>query len=60
MQEQDPTVAYEYVLKTYPRGQEEKHPISNSCNRPWKTATIDMYTNCMLCVCDGWLPMTVG
>lgn len=60
MQEQDSNVAYEYVLKTYPRGQEETHPIGNSCNRPWKTATIDMYTNCMLCVCDGWLPMTVG
>lgn len=60
MQEKNPQVAYDYVMRTHPRGQQEKTPIVNSCNRPWKAVTIDMYTNCMLCICDGWLPNTVG
>jgi molybdenum cofactor biosynthesis enzyme MoaA len=62
MQELDPNVAYEYNLNdsTYPRGRDRVVPITNSCNRPYKTVTIDMYTNCMLCICDGWLPNPVG
>lgn len=53
-------MAYRYVMNSHPRGAQEKNPIKWSCNRPWKTVTIDMYTNCMLCVCDGWLPKPVG
>jgi molybdenum cofactor biosynthesis enzyme MoaA len=60
MQEKDPNVAYEYVMNSHPRGQQEKLPIQNSCNRPWRSVTIDMYTNCMLCICEGWLPKPVG
>ena len=60
MQEKDPNIAYQFVMNSHPRGKNEKLPILNSCNRPWKTVTIDMYTNCMLCVCDGWIPVPVG
>lgn len=57
---QDPAVTYQYVLDTYPRGLHSHQTITNSCNRPWKAVTIDTYTNCMLCICDGWLPNPVG
>lgn len=60
MQEKDPFTAYQYVMNSHPRGMNETIPIVNSCNRPWKTVTIDMYTNCMLCICDGWIPVPVG
>lgn len=60
MQEKDPAVAYRYVMNSHPRGYQEITPIIHACNRPWKSVTIDMYTNCMLCVCEGWLPKSVG
>lgn len=60
MQEKDPNVAYQYVMQSHPRGSQLTSQITHSCNRPSKTVTIDMYTNCMLCVCDGWLPIPVG
>jgi len=60
MQEKDPNVAYKYTLDHWPRGQEERQPITNSCNRPFKTVEIDMFTNCNLCICTGWLPRPVG
>ena len=60
MQESDPTVAYSYVLKSHPRGGDNTESIENSCNRPYRAATIDAYTNCMLCICDGWVPVPVG
>jgi hypothetical protein len=59
-QEENPEVAYSYVLTSHPRGIQYKGKITNTCNRPWKTVTIDMFTNCILCVCDGWLPKSVG
>jgi len=60
MQEKDPNVAYRYVMNSHPRGRQQRQPITNSCNRPWKTVTIDGYNNCMLCICDGWIPKPVG
>jgi molybdenum cofactor biosynthesis enzyme MoaA len=60
MQEKDPNVAYNYTLKNSPRGRGERQPITNSCNRPYKTVEIDMFTNCNLCICTGWLPQPVG
>ena len=60
MQEKDPFVAYNYVMNSHPRGASVTTPITNRCNRPHKAVTIDMYTNCMLCTCDGWLPKPVG
>ena len=60
MQEKNPNVAYQYVMQSHPRGSQQTQPITHLCNRPSKTVTIDMYTNCMLCICDGWLPVPVG
>lgn len=60
MQESDPNVAYSYVMKSHPRGRLAAQPITNSCNRPYKTVEIDMFTNCNVCICTGWLPRPVG
>lgn len=51
--------AYKYVLKSYPRGK-DYGDIKFSCQVPQKVATIDRYSNCILCECDGWLPVPVG
>jgi len=58
-QEKNPEVSYQYTLKSHPRGKDSE-PILNSCNRPLKAVEIDMFTNCNLCVCTGWLPKPVG
>ena len=34
--------------------------IKNICNIPKKTLTIDNQGNCLVCICDGWLPISVG
>lgn len=36
-----------------------KTDIANSCNFPHKAATIDVEGDCMICTCDGWLPISV-
>ena len=36
-----------------------KTGISNRCNFPHKAATIDVEGDCMICTCDGWLPISV-
>lgn len=36
-----------------------KSGITNSCNYPHKAAAIDVEGNCMICSCDGWLPISV-
>ena len=33
--------------------------ITNNCNYPHKSASIDVKGNCMVCSCDGWLPISV-
>jgi molybdenum cofactor biosynthesis enzyme MoaA len=60
MQDPDPNNSYKFTLDTWPRGRQERQPITNSCNRPFKTVEIDMFTNCNLCICTGWLPRPVG
>ena len=32
---------------------------TNKCNLPHKTVAIDGFGNCMICECDGWLPISV-
>ena len=36
------------------------NPITNSCNITSRHITIDSESNCILCDCDGWLPIPVG
>jgi molybdenum cofactor biosynthesis enzyme MoaA len=51
---------YRHTLKAMPRGQTEFHPITFSCNVPHKVVSIDDNLNCLVCLCDGWLPLPVG
>jgi wyosine [tRNA(Phe)-imidazoG37] synthetase (radical SAM superfamily) len=37
-----------------------KTGITNTCNYPHKVVTIDTRGECMLCGCDGWLPISAG
>lgn len=37
-----------------------KTGIKNICTTPKNTLTIDNQGNCLLCICDGWLPISVG
>ena len=37
-----------------------KTGITNTCNYPHKVVTVDVEGNCMLCGCDGWLPISAG
>ena len=37
-----------------------KTGITNTCNYPHKVVTIDTQGECMLCGCDGWLPISAG
>jgi molybdenum cofactor biosynthesis enzyme MoaA len=60
MQDKDPANSYKFTMDAMPRGLAETQPITNSCNRPFKTVEIDMFTNCNLCICTGWLPRPVG
>lgn len=60
MQDPNPENSYKFTMDTWPRGRQERQPINHSCNRPYKTVEIDMFTNCNLCVCTGWLPKPVG
>lgn len=37
-----------------------KPGIDNFCQRPTKSATVDFQGNCFLCICESWLPVSVG
>lgn len=37
-----------------------KTDITNVCQLPERTVTIDHSGNCFLCICEGWLPISVG
>ena len=51
---------YTYKLNSMPRGKKYQGTITNSCNTPFTTISIDLQGNCFLCSCDGWLPIPVG
>jgi len=51
---------YLYKLYSMPRGFATKTAVSNQCNVPKHTVKIDFLGNCLLCDCDGWLPLPVG
>ena len=48
------------TLKSMPRGKNYKNPIMHSCNMTSYHIGVDMDLNCILCGCDGWLPIPVG
>lgn len=43
-----------------PRGFTSHTPVNNRCNVPSFTIVVDFLGNCLLCDCDGWLPIPVG
>lgn len=47
------------LMDTFPRGK-GKDKIQNSCNRPFRTVTISNDGECYICVCQAWLPISVG
>lgn len=49
--------SYNYKLKSMASSKEN---ITNTCNVPYHSLTIDYNSNCLICVCDGWLPVPVG
>jgi len=51
---------YLYKLASMPRGFTTQTPLNNRCNIPFNTISIDHLGNCLLCECDGWLPLPVG
>ena len=51
---------YIYKLLSMPRGAQSAPTITNKCNVPFYSITIDYLGNCFLCDCDGWLPLPVG
>lgn len=53
-------VIHPYLYGAYRRGADHGQPITNHCDHPYRTATIDLNGNCLLCICDAWLPISVG
>lgn len=51
---------YKHVLNSRPRGRLSSTPILHSCNVPYRTVVVDYNSNCLICTCDGWLPIPVG
>lgn len=51
---------YAYKLASMPCGKDSIIPIVNSCNIPTQAVTVDFRSNCLICTCDGWLPIPVG
>jgi MoaA/NifB/PqqE/SkfB family radical SAM enzyme len=45
--------------KLYPRGK-NVNTITNSCERPYRAVSVSNNGECYLCICDAWLPVSVG
>jgi molybdenum cofactor biosynthesis enzyme MoaA len=54
------TQGYLYTFNSMPRGKDKKTQITNTCNIPYNTITVDLNANCLICGCDAWLPISVG
>lgn len=51
------TVQHANLIK-HTRG--DSYTITNHCDRPFKSVTIDANGDCFLCICDAWLPISAG
>lgn len=54
------TPALKYTLHSLPRGRHYNGVIPHVCQAPHKALTIDLNGDCFVCVCDGWLPISIG
>ena len=52
--------SYSFKLKSMPRNGKLKETITNVCTVPRTTVVVDYNANCLICGCDGWLPIPVG
>lgn len=51
---------YLFKLASMPRGFQTTEPLLRKCTVPYNTISVDYLGNCILCECDGWLPLPVG
>lgn len=51
---------YLFKFASMPRGFNTQKSVGNRCNVPLYTICVDFLGNCLLCDCDGWLPLPVG
>ena len=51
---------YQFKLDSMPRGKDLGIPITHTCNVPTQAVSVDFALNCLVCYCDGWLPVPVG
>lgn len=47
------------ILDRYPRGRNASS-IDHACERPFKTVSISADGRCYICICESWLPISVG
>jgi len=52
--------SYRFKLASMPRNGQLGLSIPHACNIPKHAITVDYNLNCLLCTCDGWLPVPVG
>jgi len=52
-------VLRQQAMKEYPRGADNTIPITNSCNVPYYTLSIDFQGHCFICKCEAWIPIPV-
>lgn len=49
-----------WLTPSMPRGDSSKDSILHDCNRPFKSLNVDLNGLCYLCICEAWLPVSVG
>lgn len=52
--------AHDFIMKALPRGADSKEPILHKCTAPSQTVIVDFTENCLVCVWDSLLPVSVG
>jgi uncharacterized Fe-S cluster-containing radical SAM superfamily protein len=50
----------QWQYSTFERGNSHPGPINHSCKYPFQIITVNQETECVLCHCDAWLPISVG
>lgn len=53
-------VWHRHSYNTRTRGKDYKGQIKGSCRSPWRNILVHRTGDLLLCLCDGWLPISVG
>jgi len=51
---------HQYMLNSYIRGADKNIKPIYECHRPTNSITIDKFGNCFPCICEAWLPYSIG